>query len=340
MPGKQLRLRDIEEKVSADPNFWQNPKLSAPVLQEKKLLEDLLCDVKEVEQLQQDFSAAMELAEESAEFVEEAESLLTRLTPRLERLETKCLLGAEEDQAAALLSINAGAGGTESCDWAEMLLRMYSRFAASLGWEVTIHDIQAGDEAGIKSASIEISGDYAYGLLKAESGVHRLVRVSPFDSNARRHTSFAAVFVSAVIDDSIEVEINPADLRIDTYRASGAGGQHVNRTDSAVRITHAPSGVVVQCQSQRSQHQNKDTAMKLLRTKLHEIELEKRRQAQDSLEKDKSEIGFGSQIRSYVLHPYKLVKDHRTNVETSSPNTVLDGELMPFIKAYLATNRK
>jgi peptide chain release factor 2 len=249
-------------------------------------------------------------------------------------------LSDPNDNSHSLLTINAGAGGTESCDWASMLLRMYIRYAESKGWEVTFHDMQEGDEAGIKSATIEISGEKVYGLLKGESGVHRLVRISPFDSNARRHTSFASIYLSAVIDDAIEVSIDPSDLRIDTYRASGAGGQHVNRTDSAVRITHKTSGIVVQCQSQRSQHQNKDTAMKMLRSKLYEKELEKRKQEQSELEAGKSEIGFGSQIRSYVLHPYKMVKDHRTSRESHAPQKVLDGDITEFITAYLVHSRR
>lgn len=255
-------------------------------------------------------------------------------------LEVVSLLGEPEDNSHSLLTINAGAGGTESCDWASMLMRMYIRFAESKGWEVTFHDMQEGDEAGVKSVTLEISGEKVYGLLKGESGVHRLVRISPFDSNARRHTSFASVYLSAVIDDEIEVSIDPSDLRIDTYRASGAGGQHVNRTDSAVRITHKPTGIVVQCQSQRSQHQNKDTAMKMLRSKLYEQELEKRKKEQSELEADKSEIGFGSQIRSYVLHPYKMVKDHRTSLESHSPQKVLDGDISEFITAYLFHSRR
>ena len=221
-----------------------------------------------------------------------------------------------------------------------MLLRMYIRFAEAKGWDVTFHDMQEGDEAGVKSVTLEISGDKVYGFMKGESGVHRLVRISPFDSNARRHTSFASVYLSAVIDDEITVTVDPSDLRIDTYRASGAGGQHVNRTDSAVRITHKPSGIVVQCQSQRSQHQNKDTAMKMLRSKLYEKEIEKRQKEQSDLESQKSEINFGSQIRSYVLHPYKMVKDHRTNLESHSPLKVLDGELSEFITSFLFHSRK
>ena len=237
---------------------------------------------------------------------------------------------------AAILTINAGAGGTESCDWASILFRMYLRYAERKGWQADVHDLLPGEEAGIKNATIEITGEFAYGLLKAENGVHRLVRISPFDSNARRHTSFASVFVTPVVDDTIEIEINPADLKVDTYRASGAGGQHVNKTDSAVRITHMPTGLVAASQTQRSQIQNRENAMKLLRSALYERELEKRRAAAQALENTKTDISFGHQIRSYVLHPYKLIKDHRTDYESHSPDDVLDGGLDEFINEFLA----
>ena len=253
----------------------------------------------------------------------------------LDTLEIESLLNQDTDSGSALLTINAGAGGTESCDWANMLLRMYTRFAESKGWSILIHDHQEGDSAGIKSVTLEISGPFVFGLLKGESGVHRLVRISPFDSNSRRHTSFASVYLSPIIDDDIEIKIDTSDLRIDTYRASGAGGQHVNRTDSAIRITHKPTGIVVQCQSQRSQHQNKETAMKILRSKLYEKEEENRQKQKAAMEAEKSEIGFGSQIRSYVLHPYKMIKDHRTQSESHNPEEVLDGHLMNLINAYL-----
>jgi len=302
-------------------------------------LEDSLSQGKSIQALAEDIEAGIELSEEEEVF-EETIKLFQIFSDRVEELEVASLLSDSHDNSHSLLTINAGAGGTESCDWASMLLRMYIRHAESKGWEVTFHDMQEGDEAGIKSATIEISGEKVYGLLKGESGVHRLVRISPFDSNARRHTSFASVYLSAVIDDAIEVSIDPSDLRIDTYRASGSGGQHVNRTDSAVRITHKTSGIVVQCQSQRSQHQNKDTAMKMLRSKLYEKELEKRKQEQSELEAGKSEIGFGSQIRSYVLHPYKMVKDHRTSRESHAPQKVLDGDITEFITAYLIHSRR
>ena len=303
-------------------------------------MEEALLQGKSIQALAEDIEAGIELSEEEEEVFEETIKLFQIFSDKVEELEVASLLSDSNDNSHSLLTINAGAGGTESCDWASMLLRMYIRYAESKGWEVTFHDMQEGDEAGIKSATIEISGEKVYGLLKGESGVHRLVRISPFDSNARRHTSFASIYLSAVIDDTIEVSIDPSDLRIDTYRASGAGGQHVNRTDSAVRITHKTSGIVVQCQSQRSQHQNKDTAMKMLRSKLYEKELEKRKQEQSELEAGKSEIGFGSQIRSYVLHPYKMVKDHRTSLESHAPQKVLDGDITEFITAYLVHSRR
>jgi len=244
-------------------------------------------------------------------------------------------LSDEVDPNNAILSINAGAGGTESCDWAEMLFRMVVRWCESKKFKVLQMDLQQGDVAGIKSATLMIQGNYAYGLLKGESGVHRLVRISPFDSGGRRHTSFASIFVSPEIDDEIEIEINDKDIRIDVFRAGGAGGQSVNTTDSAVRITHIPSGIVVNCQNERSQLQNKAQAFKVLRSRLYDLEMEKKRQESDRLEATKSEIGWGSQIRSYVLHPYKLAKDHRTNFESGNPEKLLDGDLDPFIDNYL-----
>ena len=309
-------------------------------MKEKKNLEASIKEAQDIRSISDDIIAGLEMAEEEEEVFQETLELLEKFEKRLKQLEVTSLLNDPLDGSDALLTINAGAGGTESCDWASMLLRMYTRFAENQDWEISLHDMQEGDEAGVKSVTLEVSGDKAYGLLKGESGVHRLVRISPFDSNARRHTSFASVYISAVVDDNIEITINPAELRVDTYRASGAGGQHVNRTDSAVRLTHMPTGIVVQCQSQRSQHQNKDTAMKMLRSKLYEQEMAKRKAEQQNLESQKSEIGFGSQIRSYVLHPYKMVKDHRTNIEKHSPDDVLDGDLSEFINAYLSHFRK
>lgn len=293
--------------------------------------------VTRLEALEGDLETAMEFAEAGeSEYLQEANNIYNELHKDIQALEIQSLLSGETDMNAAILTINAGAGGTESCDWASILYRMYMRFAERKGWQADVHDLLPGEEAGIKNATIEISGDFAYGLLKAENGVHRLVRISPFDSNARRHTSFASVFVTPVIDDTIEIEINPSDLKVDTYRASGAGGQHVNKTDSAVRITHIPSGIVTASQTQRSQIQNRENAMKLLRSALYEREMDKRRAAQQALENSKTDISFGHQIRSYVLHPYKLIKDHRTDYESHSPDDVLDGSLDEFINEFLA----
>jgi len=264
---------------------------------------------------------------------------LDALRAEIERLETATLLPGENDRLNAIVTIHPGAGGTESQDWAEMLLRMHKRWAERHGFKFQVMEFQAGEEAGLKSATFTVTGDYAYGLLSSEIGVHRLVRISPFDAAARRHTSFASVFVSPEIDETINIELKPDELKIETYRSTGAGGQHVNTTDSAVRITHLPSGTVAQCQNERSQHRNKEIAMKFLRSKLYELELLKRREVSQKLEDSKMEIGFGSQIRSYVLHPYRLVKDLRTKFEVGDADRVLDGDLDPFIKAYLVSRR-
>lgn len=253
--------------------------------------------------------------------------------------ELQSILSDADDSRNALVTINPGAGGTESMDWASMLYRMYQRWVERRNFKFHLIDYQEGDVAGIKSASFRVTGDYAYGYLKSETGVHRLVRISPFDSGARRHTSFASVFVYPEVDDNIEIEVNPKDIRIDTYRASGAGGQHVNKTDSAIRITHIPTNIVVQCQDGRSQHQNKDTAMKMLKSRLYQLEIEKQQAEKSKLENQKMEINFGSQIRSYVFHPYNMVKDHRTNEETSNINAVMDGDIDTFITAFLKSKK-
>jgi peptide chain release factor 2 len=284
-------------------------------------------------------AAYFELAREGENVAADLRSELNALREEVELLETATLLAGENDDRNALVTIHPGAGGTESQDWAEMLLRMYRRWSERRGFKFTLNDYQVGEEAGLKSATFTVAGEYAYGLLSGETGVHRLVRISPFDQAARRHTSFASVFVSPEIDDSIRIDIKPDDIKVETYRSTGRGGQHVNTTDSAVRITHLPTGTVAQCQNERSQHRNKDMAMKFLRSRLYELELRKRREAADKLEASKADIDFGSQIRSYVLHPYRLIKDHRTKFEMGDADRVLDGDLDPFIKAYLHSRR-
>jgi len=276
-----------------------------------------------------------EFVEEGETGLEEVEKELRQYQKIIDDVEMKLILGKPEDIQNAIISIHPGAGGTESQDWAQMLYRMYTRWAEKEDYKIEVIDVQPGDEAGIKDVTFEIKGEYAFGMAKAEAGVHRMVRISPFDSASRRHTSFASVFVYPAVEEDIEIDINPTDLRIDTYRASGAGGQHVNKTDSAVRITHIPTGVVAQCQNERSQHKNKSQAMKILKARLYKIELEKEKEKNKELEDQKMDIGFGSQIRSYVFHPYQMVKDHRTKEENGNTQAVMDGELNPFIKAYL-----
>lgn len=287
----------------------------------------------------EDLAVLFEMAQEEgdAKTFDEAKAELSALAQLVEKLELQKLLNGPTDANAAFVSINSGAGGTEACDWVSMLYRMYTRYAEGQGYSVEVLEMTEGEEAGIKSVTFSVAGLYAFGYLKAESGVHRLVRISPFDSNARRHTSFASVFVTPEIDDDIEIEIEDSDLRIDTYRASGAGGQHVNRTDSAVRITHIPTNIVVQCQKERSQHSNKDRAMKMLRAALYDLELKKRQAEIDEQNAQKKINEWGSQIRSYVLHPYKMVKDHRTGCESSQAERVLDGEIQEFVDSYLKT---
>jgi len=273
--------------------------------------------------------------EKSEEALSEAAAKVTEVAQGMTQTELTQLLGEPDDRRNAIVTLHPGAGGTEAQDWAEILLRLYLRWADRHGYRKEILEYQPGEEAGVKSVTFTVEGDYAYGYLKAEAGIHRLVRISPFDANSRRHTSFASVFVYPEVDDTIKVEINEADLRVDTYRSSGAGGQHVNKTDSAVRITHLPTGIVVACQNERSQHKNRAMAMKILRSRLYELEIEKQKEKMETYHKTKKEIAWGSQIRSYVLHPYRMVKDHRTGVEVGNADAVLDGDIDQFIQAYL-----
>lgn len=308
------------------------------MVKEKAALEASLRQYDAIADQFSDAQTLLELGatEADAASTQEAEALLAVLLPQAQRLETQCLLGGELDGAACFMEIHAGAGGTESCDWAAMLARMYSRWAERSGFTVSLLDEALGDQVGIKSTTLKFEGLFAYGLAKTESGVHRLVRISPFDSNARRHTSFASVFVYPEVDESIEINIDMSEVRVDTYRSSGAGGQHVNKTDSAIRLTHLPTNTVVACQQDRSQHRNREIALNLLKAKLYELELQKQQAARDKLSASKTEIGWGHQIRSYVLQPYQMVKDLRTGVETSNTVAVLDGDLDDFIRAALA----
>jgi len=305
----------------------------------RKRLEDTLGTDADLERRVSDIAAYFDLAREGEAVTDELKKEIDDLREIAEKLETQTLLSGDNDMRNAIVTIHPGAGGTESQDWAEMLLRMYLRWAERQGFQADLNEYQAGEEAGLKSATFTVSGDYAYGLLTSEIGVHRLVRISPFDQAKRRHTSFASVFVAPEIDESIQVEVKPEEIRVDTYRSGGKGGQHVNTTDSAVRITHIPSGLVVACQNERSQHKNRDRAMKILKSRIYELELEKKREATRKVEDSKLDIDFGSQIRSYVLHPYRLVKDHRTKLEVGDVDRVLDGDLKPFIRGYLIARR-
>jgi len=319
-----------------DPDIWSNADLAKRVLRDKARIEKSVVMWTELRSRLDDALVALELAAEDEDMAQEANSAVSGITEELERVELQTLLGGEDDPASAILEINAGAGGTDAQDWAEMLLRMYSRWAETQGMKVKLLDRLAGEEAGIKSATLAVLGDYAYGYLRSEHGVHRLVRISPFDANARRQTAFSAVAVYPDIDDDVDVEILEKDLRIDTYRASGAGGQHVNTTDSAVRITHEPTGIVVQCQNERSQHKNKASAMKVLRARLHDYYVQAAQAEAEAKMAPKQKIEWGSQIRSYVLAPYRMVKDLRTQHETGNVDAVLDGALSPFMEAWLS----
>ncbi len=321
----------------AKPAFWDDQAVAKEVMRERSELEHSLDILDSLLARQEDAGVLLELAQEEQDkaAAKEVEGLIKEQEDGVARLEAARLLGEPDDGRSAIVSINAGAGGTDAQDWAEMLLRLYSRFGERGGFEVRLLDLQEGEEAGIKSATIEVNGFQAYGQLKGETGIHRLVRISPFDASHRRHTAFASVFVSPQIEDDIEIDIREADIRVDVFRASGAGGQHVNKTSSAVRLTHLPTGVVVQCQNEKSQHRNKDLAMKVLRARLYEMELAKREAEKKQIHDSHQEIGWGSQIRSYVLAPYRLVKDHRTGVDVGNVDAVLDGDLSQFIQGYL-----
>lgn len=331
-----MKVKDLEF-LCAKKDFWDDQEKARLILQQKTKLSGSLDQWKKFQGIIRDTENLWAIASE-----EKDEQVLQDLADELEQLtsdvkveELKMMLSSEQDPMNAIISIHAGAGGTEAQDWAEMLLRMYLRWAEKRNFKTNIIDYLPGDEAGVKSVSFTVEGEYAYGYAKAEIGIHRLVRISPFDAGARRHTSFASVFVYPEIDDEIKIDINEDDLRIDTFRSGGKGGQHVNKTDSAVRITHLPTGIVVQCQNERSQHKNKAMAMKYLKSRLYERELQQKNEKLDEENKQKKDIAWGSQIRSYVLHPYKMVKDHRTNLEISNTQKVLDGDLDDFIQAYL-----
>ncbi|MCG3171974.1 MAG: Peptide chain release factor RF2 [Myxococcota bacterium] len=336
IPGIEKRLKEIEEIGSA-PDFWNNQERAKSIQREKSALDAILEPYHKYRRVMEDALALYDLGIEAGDESVEGElmALLAEIGKGIHDLEFKRMLSGQEDPNNAIVSVNAGAGGTESCDWASMLLRMYLRYCELKGWKTELNEETPGETAGIKSSTFTVTGPYAYGHLKAEMGVHRLVRISPFDANKRRHTSFASVYVMPEISDDVEIDIAEKDLRVDTYRSSGAGGQHVNKTDSAIRITHIPTGVVVACQNERSQHQNRHTAMKMLRSRLYALELQKREEKIQNMAGEKKDIAWGSQIRSYVLQPYQMVKDLRTGVTTGNPQAVLDGELDQFIEAYL-----
>ncbi len=332
----KARIAELDEQAG-DPDFWTDQERTKTVLKEKTRLEKKQSAFETLCGAYDDATTLVELAKEAddEETLNEAHEMFVALEPEVRQFELQQMLGEEADASDAIVEINSGAGGTDASDWAEMLKRMYLHWADKMGFKAVVVDEQSHEEAGIKSCTIEVGGEYAYGYLKAEIGVHRLVRISPFDSNARRHTAFASVDAFPAIDDDIEIDVVESDLRIDTYRASGAGGQHVNTTDSAVRITHLPTSLVVTCQNERSQHKNKSRAMKMLKAKLYQHELEQRQAEIDALNAEKKRIEWGSQIRSYVLHPYRMVKDLRTGVEMGDTDKVLNGELLGFMEAWL-----
>ena len=334
LAGNRRRLEELE-KLIENPDFWSDQKKSQEVMRERRKLLDVVENDQELERRVSDLGAFFELAREGEAVEKEIRGELKALQQRIEEIETRALLSGENDHRNAIVILHSGAGGTEAQDWTEMLLRMYLRWAEREGLKAEVTDSLPGEEAGLKSATFTVAGENVYGLMRSEIGVHRLVRISPFDSAARRHTSFASVFVYPEIDDEVKIDIKPDDLRIDTYRSGGAGGQHVNMTDSAVRITHYPTGIVVTCQNERSQHKNRATAMKMLKSRLYDHEMKKKQAETEKLEASKADINFGSQIRNYVLAPYRLVKDLRSKLETGDVDRVLDGDLAPFMHAYL-----
>lgn len=336
IPDKENRIKELEQ-LSARDDLWSDPEKARDILKKKTRLDAVVAQWKKLRASAEDLEILLGLAKDENDeaALAEVDRDLGSLQAAVRDEELRMMLGSEQDPMNAIMSIHAGAGGTEAQDWAEMLLRMYLRWAERRNFKATIIDFLPGDEAGVKSVSLTLEGEYAYGYAKAEIGIHRLVRISPFDAGARRHTSFASVFVYPEVDDEIVVEIDEGDLRIDTYRSTGAGGQHVNKTDSAVRITHLPTGIVVQCQNERSQHKNKSMAMKYLKSRLYELKLQEQTAKLDEVNKSKKDIAWGSQIRSYVLHPYKMIKDHRTNLEVGNVGRVLDGDIDAFIEAYL-----
>jgi len=336
LESKQKKIHQLDTQA-AQANFWQDAQKAQAVLKERARIQNEIDKWSELQKQGEDLGQLIEAAEEEqdSDLLPELEAELATLEEKLHQLQLEVLLNGEHDYRNAIVSIHPGAGGTESQDWAEMLLRMYLRWAEKRGYLTQVVDLLPGEEAGLKSVTFTVNGEYAYGYLRAESGVHRLVRISPFDANRRRHTSFASVFVYPEVDESIDLDIKPAELRIDTFRASGAGGQHVNVTDSAVRITHLPTGIVAQCQNERSQHRNKELAMKILRARIYAYRRQEQQKKLEQLAAEKKEIAWGSQIRSYIFQPYQMVKDHRTQVEVGNVAAVMDGEIDVFLEAYL-----